>query len=279
MKILFVITFFLLQFNIFVYGGNDRDDIVAYFHNEKSSIAPETEDLVYKAISNLDSEGDKDLLFSIAKTLSNKDLSIGHWLMGWCYEAGEGCKFDHSLAFQYHTKAANAKNPFSWAFKSLADCYYYGFGTDKDYKQALCWYEKAIEKIMYDFFLSDSYFCKGVILQYGGDGIEKEILKACNCYEKAAILGHAIAAYNLSNRYLHGEGVEVDYKKSFYWREKAAINGDVSCQYMIGMSYVNGLSIGDFEIVPNREKGIFWLKESAANGNVDAMKELNKLGL
>lgn len=218
-------------------------------------------------------------MFKVSQRLSDLGYSIGDWLLAWCYEAGEGCKFDLETAFYYHKKAAEAQIPFSWAFKTLGLCYQDGFGTEVNKSKALFWFQKAEEAIKYRPYLSDALCSIGVIYQYGGEDIKIDLSKACQYYEKAANLGDARGARNLSNRYLKGEGVVQDYQKSFYWMEKAAIFGDSGYQYQTGLCYLYGQTFGGLKIEKNKDRAIHFFKQSAAQGNVKSMKMLAELGL
>ena len=60
-----------------------------------------------------------------------------------CYYYGEGTTKDYTQAFYWLKKAAEAGN--SDGMNNLAYCYYYGEGTTKDLEKAKYWYKKACE--------------------------------------------------------------------------------------------------------------------------------------
>ena len=62
-------------------------------------------------------------------------------------------------------------------------------------------------------------------MYYCGLGIKKNLEKAFEYYEKAANQGYAIAQINLGKRYLVGEGTAKNLEKSFEYYEKAANKG------------------------------------------------------
>lgn len=252
------------------------DDIMAYIRASKMNQA--TADVVSRFCNNFGPGGDMSIVFACAQQLSNQGYSIGDWLLGWCYEAGEGCKFDPQKAFECHKKAATARVPFAWAYRALADCYIFGVGTERDIKQAKYWYERACEEIKYIDNKAHSYLQLGVIYRCGDEGVPADLALCRSYYEKAANLGNATAAANLAGLYANGRGVEIDPQKIYYWALKAAELGDTNCQCIMGKAYVSGES--SFGNVPiDKEKGITLLKKAAENGNVDAMKFLNKMGL
>ena len=63
---------------------------------------------------------------------------------------------------------------------------------------------------------------------------EENFDKAFECYTKAAELGDAEAHYSLTIMYHNGEGVAKDDKKKFYHSEKAAILGHPLARYNLG---------------------------------------------
>lgn len=274
-KLILIFTILFCRVTIAMCGTDD-DDLIAYFNS--CNIGEVYGNMALKACENMGQDGNKTILFSSAKTLSEKGYSIGDFLLGWCYEGGEGCKFDPSLAFEYFSKAAKSSIPFPWSFRSLGECYFYGQGTPEDYNQALYWFKEAVKTIKYDFFLSDTYYCMGVIFQHGGNGIMIDLRQCCIYYELAAKLGHWDAAWNLSNRYLKGEGVTKDLQKSLYWAKEAAELGHSQAQFFIGISYLFG-EYDDLQTPIDKQKGIEWLKKSAEQGYIHAMKVLNDIGL
>ena len=64
---------------------------------------------------------------------------------GFCYYEGLGKK-DYAKAFKYFEWGSRQPDAFVHIFESLAACYYYGRGTEKDLDAAERWYKKAAEK-------------------------------------------------------------------------------------------------------------------------------------
>ena len=96
--------------------------------------------------------------------------------------------------------------------------YHYGRGVEKDYIQALEWYEKAAEqghknpKSDGADALLWSWFGKG---PYSG----------AKWFKKSAEQGYVEAQYNMGLMYHYGRGVEKDYIQALEWYEKAAEQG------------------------------------------------------
>ena len=66
-----------------------------------------------------------------------------------------------------------------------------------------------------------------------GEGVEKNLSKAFELFEKSANQGNANAQYNLGLMYEKGEGVKQDLQKAFYWYEKSANQGFEEAQQIL----------------------------------------------
>ncbi len=88
------------------------------------------------------------------------------------------------------------------AEKTLADIYYYGWGTSKDFRKALHWYYRAASKVG---TMSD---------------------------------GDAYSQFALGRMYDRGEGTKRNYKEAIRWYEKAAKQGYAKAQFALGDIYI-----------------------------------------
>ena len=77
------------------------------------------------------------------------------------------------------------------------------------------------------YHLGNQYCC-------GHYGLEKDMMRAVELYERAAELGVKEAHYNLGNLYSHGTYVAKDMTKAFRHHEAAAMCGDVFARYNLG---------------------------------------------
>lgn len=82
-------------------------------------------------------EGNSEIVFNNATKLSNIGYAIGDYFLGWCYEGGECVPLNLKKAQEFFYKAANHKQPFNWAYRSLGFSYLDGDSGTKDYKEAL----------------------------------------------------------------------------------------------------------------------------------------------
>ena len=118
------------------------------------------------------------------------------------------------------TYTSSAENNDITAQFILGECYYYGWGVEQDYKQAVEWYRKAAEQGDARAQCSLGYcYC-------AGQGVEQDYKQAVEWYRKAVEQGDARAQCNLGYCYCAGQGVEQDYKQAVEWYRKAAEQGD-----------------------------------------------------
>ena len=105
-----------------------------------------------------------------------------------------------------------------------------------DVSQALTMIRKRVDAgdPMAIFFL-------GIQHQYGRYGLEIDVTRAAELYERAAELGVIDAHYNLGVLYDKGADVEKDTAKAISHYEAAAMCGDVDARYNLGcMEYHDG---------------------------------------
>mmetsp|Transcript_2972 Transcript_2972/g.6899 ORF Transcript_2972/g.6899 Transcript_2972/m.6899 type:complete len:271 (-) Transcript_2972:147-959(-) len=74
----------------------------------------------------------------------------------------------------------------------------------------------------------------GTKYEYGEYGLEKDVTRAVELYERAAELGVKEAHYNIGVLYDEGTDVEKDVAKAIRHYESAAMGGDVSARYNLG---------------------------------------------
>lgn len=128
-----------------------------------------------------------------------------------------------------------------WAFR-------FGHGVDKNYSEAVKYFEQAIAAGASSGF-SENHL--GDIYYEGGYGVTKDCEKAVEFYEKAIAKGRKLSDSSKknfadalfetgTNYWLHGHAAE-DYRKALKFLEKAYDNGrtDGSCAYRIGRCNYN----------------------------------------
>ena len=66
--------------------------------------------------------------------------------LGLCYKDGLGVPLDKTKAFDYFSNASVNEDPSVEAQFELAQCFYYGIGTEQNMERAKFWYRKAAEE-------------------------------------------------------------------------------------------------------------------------------------
>lgn len=185
--------------------------------------------------------------------------------LGFCYETGQGVKQDYIQAIYWYKRATEhehevAKRRLSICYEKirggtqdytqseeqeeptsaeeqykLAERYYYGNdGVERDYSQAVYWYQEAAEQGH-----REAQYELAELYDYSdNEELEKE---AAYWYQKAAEQGHKDAQFSLALCYTYGTGgVEEDHKQAAYWYQKAAEQGYPNAQYNLGICYEKG---------------------------------------
>ena len=174
--------------------------------------------------------------------------------LGVCYELGIGTEPDIFEAVHLYEEAAKNGNEVGQC--NLAWCYENGTeATPQDYKMAIYWYEKAIEK---DY---DRAYLNLSIIYYYGNGCDKDPDKCFIYAKKAADLGNPTAMNNLGFYYENGVGTPIDNDKAMEYYSKAAeLKEGIACNNL-GESYYNG-------VVTNKDlkKAFYWYQKGAELG-------------
>ncbi|OUM67724.1 hypothetical protein PIROE2DRAFT_58593 [Piromyces sp. E2] len=193
------------------------------------------------------------------KYRANKNFGGVEYYLGHCYENGFGIAQDTSKALELYTTAANKKFP--QAMKKLSVCYAKGIlGCDANKELSNMWnkmYEEgdnyvwnmnsdlsnagykvdmfAAEEQLIDVIEDarevgniEAEYCLGLFYDAGFGGvIERDEVKALQCFKTAATKGHAGAMYCLAKYNEDGKGgcpKQPDIAMKYY--REAAINGD-----------------------------------------------------
>ncbi|MFZ1545569.1 MAG: tetratricopeptide repeat protein [Candidatus Nitrotoga sp.] len=109
----------------------------------------------------------------------------------------------------------------------------------------------------------NAQFDLGWMYDTGDDSkiLAKDIRKAAEWYEKAAIQGHAKAQTGLGLLYVNGNGLPQDYVKGVDWLQKAAAQGDPEAQLHLGWLYRDGKGIPK-----DPAKALVWWQNAADRG-------------
>ena len=197
--------------------------------------------------------------------------------LGECFYFGSGVDRDYVEAVNWFRKAAEPDNSVldrvvlgegvlsdriegnDRAKFMLGECYYNGLGVNKDPKEAVKWYRKAMKQGNADaqFALGNCY--------YSGNGVSQDPDEALKWYHKAAEQGHAAAQYTLAEKYYLKE----DDANAVKWYRKAAEQGHADAQYELAECYNNGLGIDK-----DNAEAVKWYRNAAEQGHAAAQYEL-----
>ena len=98
--------------------------------------------------------------------------------------------------------------------------------------------------------------------------------KVSKCYEardldcvwRAASNGWPSARTDLGRMHYFGYSVDQDYAEAFAWFRLAAYQGFPLAQFFVGSMYLEGKGV----LMQDDKEGLFWLRQAALGGNVDA---------
>lgn len=185
---------------------------------------------------------------------ADKDDTYALYCLGHCYGHGIGVNEDISQGFKYTMKAADkdwveaqteltyyfdifindAKSGHIDAYYYTGLCYFYGYGVNKDFSQALYWYKQGAEQ-------GDKYCQNNLAIMYHkGQGCKKDLINAMFWYKKAAEQGNVNAQRSLGYIYMNGDDLSPDFLTAYYWFSRAAEQEDVHAIYEIGLMYLYG---------------------------------------
>jgi hypothetical protein len=138
-----------------------------------------------------------------------------------CLRYGVGGQCDLGQAVRWYRKAAALFD----AKVALGDMYFFGWGVDKNAREALRWYEQAVAQQEDAYAMYSLGFC---LLH--GHGTGRDIGAGVNWLEQAALLGEADAQYELGSAYYRGVGTADDSKLALQWLASAATLGHAQAQ-------------------------------------------------
>ena len=133
----------------------------------------------------------------------------------------------------------------------------------KNYSSAMKWYQKAA------LWNAQAENQIGWLYQ-NGYGVDVDLDKAMDWYQKSAALGCADAQDHIGEMYFLGTGVDEDKKVGLDWIQKAANLGNVKAEFRLGDSLLNG-----FGIPADEKEGLKWLQKASDQGNEEAKREIN----
>lgn len=235
----------------------------------------------------------KKALKGFLKEESKFNNEFLEYKIGMMYKDGQGADVDFYKAFEWLRKSADKNN--QYAQHSLGKLYIEGKGTEQSYEKALEYYIKSAEQknayVAYELggIYTESIDIEGNIelSQKYYEIAYKEFVNQINSVNKNRIL------YKLGKMCLEGKGVEKDVQKAAEYFQKSALenncyaalsfiklNREYVLNYdmrevvksLIASAEKNNMSqyiLGYYYMFceSDKEQALFWLEQSVVNGN------------
>ena len=196
-------------------------------------------------------------IMSNAASVATKSLAQ----LGFYYEIGYGTECDINKSSELYAKVVDMSSA-----EELYDiATHFAYSNKKQEKeQAYKWFIWAAEK-------DDVEVIKNIARDYEcGFGIDKDIYRTIEFYEKAISLGDTEAMIEIGDIFYFGEEIEKDWCKAAQWYKLAMKYGDVSRVRFLAWIYRiggNGLEI-------DYTQAIAYYQTLAKEGNVESMNDI-----
>lgn len=184
-----------------------------------------------------------------------------------CFERGQlsadGAP-DYERSLHYLLKGAEFDN--QQCIEKLGQYYRMGIGTEPNYEVAISYMEKGIALFQSSFAIIELAMC-----YEAGLGVEEDLSKAFELYQKAAEQNDAYAHFQIGNYYQNGvftDG-EPNYEMAFEQYEISFEMGYHYAGYSLGLYFLNG-----YGVEQNIEKGLELLHEQLEAQNVKAAVDI-----
>ena len=161
----------------------------------------------------------------------------------------EGVEKDNIQAAEWYRLAAEQGNVDAQG--SLAVCYYYGQGVERDLAEALHWFSEAGKKDPGYQSLVEQLYGMGWVS--GAPGPEENIA----------------LQYDMGLMYFEGNGLAQDYGKAFQWFTRAAEQNHPEAQDYVGLCCEFGYGTAQDE-----RQAVEWYERSAGQGYANAQYHL-----
>lgn len=172
---------------------------------------------------------------------------------------------DYKNALKWYNKAVEAGN--ADAMLSIGQMYQNGEGVKRDDRQALTWFTMAANKG------NIPALRKIAFLYYnGGNNVPINYPLALEWFKKSADQGNNSARYALGLFYEHGIGTPINYPEAMEWYKKAAQKGSTEAMNSIALLYENGKGVP-----VNYQLAIDWYKRAIEDDETTAMYNLGAM--
>lgn len=241
---------------MYYYGeGVDKDYSKAFkLYIEYIETSPEFK-LLNSIFGNRKTENNQELKKAVEDNDLKEQIDIGKYFFD------KQRTQDYKKAIEWYLKSAEQGDE---SAQNMVRQIYFKL---QDYDNLLKWCKKGIEQNQ-----TDAKYTMGLIF-LKGYGVEKNILKAKELYEKAAEDNDASTQYQLGRLYFDKNELQKDYKKAFYWTEKAAEN-----KYQPAIDFLPIIKNYTIPVMAAAKDNDFeFVKESIENGiNINTKYDLDR---
>jgi TPR repeat protein len=186
--------------------------------------------------------------------------------IGVAFDRGQGVAQDKRQAVLWWRKAGELGLIASQF--NLGKCYSEGVGVEKDLQEGVRFYQMAAEHASRsEPQVVQAQHNLGTIYGKGGEGVQQDLGRAVEWYQKAAGQGYAAAQFNLANKYRAGQGVQQDFEQAAGWYRKAAEQGDADAQHNLGYMHYHGEGMQQ-----DKHQAALWLQKAADQGAADGAR-------
>ena len=209
---------------------------------------------------------DIDVMFSWIKIFAEQGNLVAQYYLGECYYSGYGVEKNVTKVIKWFRRSA--EQGYSLAQCWLGRCYRDGYGVEKDTKEAIQWFKLAAEQGD-----SNAQCCLGKRYQ-DGEGVKEDIKEAIKWFKLSAKQGYFEAQHFLGACYKDGNGVKKDMKKAIKLFKRSAEQGHFEAQHSLGVCYQYGDGVKK-----DMKKAIKLFKFSAEQGDSNAIDWLDREGI
>ena len=196
-------------------------------------------------------ELDKNVLEEVLNMAENDNI-YAMFELGRYYDLNKVNK-NYEEAVKWYEKAA--EQGYSMAQVNLGNMYANSKGVEQNYEEAAEWYKKAAEQ-----GYPVAQYNLG-IMYANSKGVEQNYEEAAEWYKKAAEQNYSFAQNNLGTLYRFGNGVKQDFGEAIKWYKKAAEQGDDCAQHNLGDMYYNGNGVER-----DYKEAVKWYRKAAEQG-------------
>lgn len=174
---------------------------------------------------------------NLESIVANSNDAMAIVSLGSCYDRAAGVERDREKAFKLFQKAYSMNSdPMKLGAYNLALYYARGYVTPVDNFKAE---QLLMEVIKNDSNFSPAYMTLAPIYEKGGNGVEKDDVKAFETWKKLADLSDAFGQLKTGGCYKKGMGVSQDIQKAKGYYKKSADKGNEYAMYELATMYID----------------------------------------